>query len=143
MAGTGPTPKPDDSRRRRNAPTHGPERAIVPDEVVRGPEPSPTWSDPVVEWFETWRRAPQAQLFEATDWQRLKMLAPVVERALLTGSSEAMKEVRMTESLLGATVADRLRTRIRIDRDTEAAPHLASVTDARERIADRLRKPTP
>lgn len=139
MAGTGPAPKPDGSRRRRNAPTHGPERVVKADDVVRGPALLGEWSPAVKAWHETWRRSPVAVTFEETDWQRLQMLAGLAERAF-GGSIAAMTEVRMSESLLGATVTDRLKARIRVERDDDGDAPLASVTDATEAIKARLGK---
>lgn len=140
MAGSGPAPKPDGQRRRRNAPTHGPEKVVAPPApgVLYGPEPDDTWSDDVLLWWATWRAAPQAALFEETDWLRLRMLAPLAEKAF-RGSIAAMTEVRMSESLLGATVTDRLKARIRVEREATEDRPLAPVHDARARIAERLK----
>jgi hypothetical protein len=55
-------------------------------------------------------------MFGPTDWQRLGMLAPVVEhyfQSCLSGSPDvgALVELRLQEAALGATVADRARLR--------------------------------
>jgi hypothetical protein len=139
MAGTGPAPKPDATRRRRNAPTHGAERPVVADGEIRGPALVGEFGPLVREWHETWRRSPQAALFEETDWTRLQMIAPLVDRAF-SGSIAAMTEVRMNESLLGATTVDRLKGRIRVERDETPSPGatLHVLPSARERHASRL-----
>ena len=141
MAGNGPAPKPDGQRRRRNAPAAGAEKAVTRDDALRGPEPREGWSDEVVEWFTVWRRSAQAALFEETDWMRLVMMAPLVDKAF-KGSIAAMVEVRLTESLLGATVTDRLKARIRVEHDdAEDAPaRLASVSDFEAEIAARMKR---
>ena len=108
------------------------------DGELRGPELADGYDAGVVEWFETWRRSPQAQLFEDTDWARLVMLAPIVQAYLRRPSAAALSEIRMNEERLGATVVDRMRARIVIERD-EAGPELAPVTDVREALARRLR----
>jgi hypothetical protein len=141
MAGTGPAPKPDSQRRRRNTPTHGPERVVEPDGETRGPALVGEWPDLVHEWHETWRRSPQAALFEDTDWTRLQMIAPLVKRAF-EGSIAAMTEVRMSESLLGATMTDRLKARVRVDRPDdgdETGATLHALPSAREDLAARLK----
>lgn len=82
-------------------------------------------------WWDTWLASPQVATFTGTDWQRLLMLAPLVEsyyrlmgapeqRGAITNAMKLMTEIRMNESLLGATHLDRLRGRIKIDRDQTA-----------------------
>lgn len=132
--------KPADQRRRRNAPAHD-EVVVRDDGELRGPELAGTWDATVLEWYETWRRSPQAQLFEATDWQRLRTLAPIVQAYFRRPSAAALSEIRMNEERLGATHTDRMRARIRVERDDEqrdAAPVL-SIADRRSDLAARLR----
>jgi hypothetical protein len=149
--GTAHAPKPDGQRRRRNQPANG-ERIFERTGEVHGPAIESatfraTWPEPVIAWWETWRRQPQAVSFEDTDWQRLADLAPLRE---LLGSDDLspaervkiLTEVRMNEERLGATYTDRQRARIRItdDTDLDAAegPGLASVThmtDVRNRLS--------
>lgn len=132
MAGRGPAPA--ENRRRRNADTYADaQHVVVDDGTVLGPEPDESWSSLVIDWYETWRRSPQAKTFVGTDWQRLRMLAPTVE-AYVAGDLKAMTEIRLNESLLGATHADRLRNRVKVER--EAAATLAPVTALYDR--DRL-----
>lgn len=121
--------KPEGQRRRRNAPTHD-TTTVYRDGEVRGPSiEEATGIDPdtlqpqVVLWWETWRRAPQAQAFEPTDWLRLATMVPLVDALWKKPTAAAMAEVRMNEEKLGATVTDRMRARIRIeDLDDEARP---------------------
>lgn len=79
-----------------------------------------SWGPEVRAWWETWRSAPQAVDFEATDWQRLALLAHFVEAvynppAGKAPSSAALSEIRMNEERLGATITDRMRARIVIE----------------------------
>jgi hypothetical protein len=60
-------------------------------------------------WYETWGTSPQASRFLATDWQRLHMLARLVDLFWLEGDKGTMAEIRLNEASLGATEADRLR----------------------------------
>ncbi|MET9953520.1 hypothetical protein ABZ135_18485 [Streptomyces sp. NPDC006339] len=119
MAGMGPPPS--ENKRRRNkdelaeygasvqadAEVHGPE---LPHAALYGPR--------TIDWYETWRRAPQAGAFVATDWQRLQMLAPLVDLFFLEPSVKLLSEIRLNEGLLGATHADRLRARIKVEPQT-------------------------
>lgn len=131
--------KPADQRRRRNKPTHT-DRTVADDGQRRGPDLGPGYDPAVVSWFETWRTAPQAALFEATDWQRLLMLAPIVQAYHRRPSAAALGEIRMNEERLGATVVDRMRARIVIERDDAEAAPLAAVVDVRAALADRLKE---
>lgn len=149
--GTAHAPKPDGQRRRRNAPATG-ERVFERTGAVHGPDITDAtfrvdWPEPVRAWWETWRRAPQAAAFEATDWQRLAFLAPLVE-SLANGACSTneqiklLSEIRMNEERLGATFTDRQRARIRFtdaDPSDDGAPGIASVTSitaARNRWAE-------
>lgn len=86
------------------------------------------YSYKVKRWWDTWVASPQAATFTATDWQRLLMLAPMVDAYYrmvgdprsLRSALLALTEIRQNESLLGATHLDRLRGRIKIDRESSA-----------------------
>lgn len=140
--------KPEGQRRRRNAPTHD-THTVTRDGEVRGlpieeatGQPVTAWLPQTVTWWETWRRAPQAQLFEETDWGRLAMLAAIVDAYWNRPSAAALGEIRMSEERLGATVTDRMRARIRIeagdDEETDAGGTVVPIASARSRIASRL-----
>jgi hypothetical protein len=114
--------KPDDQRRRRNKPTHE-TNVYTDDGTVYGPTleelTGQTWSAPVEIWFEDWRRMPQARDFLRTDWRRLAMIAPLVQKMQDSPGAAAMSEIRMNEERLGATVVDRMRARMAITRDDD------------------------
>ncbi|UVK59021.1 terminase small subunit [Microbacterium phage Cen1621] len=135
----GPLPKENrqrerDTRRRAGEFTH-----VEADGELRGPELVGNYSPATLAWYDVWRRSPQAALFESTDWLRLALLAPMVERHLESPSAAAMSEIRMNEERLGATYADRLRARIAIDRPDEGGVKLAPVTELKPKdIAARL-----
>lgn len=143
MAGNGPAPKPDDMRRRRNLPAAGAERTLVRDEVQRGPDLPDfvEWDDRTVEWYETWRVAPQAQVFEVTDWQRLHLLAYLVNDYFLAPDKGLLAEIRLNETAMGALWTDRQKARMRIvapELVVDPQPGMAGVSslDAmRERLA--------
>lgn len=148
--GTMHAPKAEGQRRRRNAPTHD-GITVTRDGQLRGPSlaeatgvPDEAWLPQVVAWWNTWRRAPQAQVFEETDWARLVMLAPIVEAYWKRPGAAALGEIRMNEERLGATITDRMRARIRIEADDDAADagttagNVIPMVSARDRIAARL-----
>lgn len=129
--------KPEGQRRRRNAPAHG-GTVIVPDDEVRGPELPPGFSRTTTQWYHVWRTSPQAQAFEATDWLRLHMLAYAVEAYTQSPRAALLSEIRLNEERLGATVVDRMRARMVIDREPEPVD-LAPVRDVQAEIAARLK----
>jgi hypothetical protein len=133
MAGRGPAPQANHQRERDTRRRQGDAVHLTRDGVVRGPdfpydvipEPHPA----TVEWWETWRAAPQAQLFEATDWQTLRRAARLQDGVMtsLKVSAQAVSELRLIEERLGATVVDRQRAKIHI----EAEGPDATVTELR------------
>lgn len=144
--GTMHAPKPEGQRRRRNA-TVGESVSLPRDGVLRGPElgdatgiADEAWAPQVRAWWQTWRESPQAAAFEATDWQRLALLAPLLGAYIRRPSGALMQEIRQNEERLGATVVDRIRARMTIaPRDDEgpSAPVL-TLADHRSALADRL-----
>lgn len=139
----GPVPQTTHQRdrdtRRRQAGTV----TLTDDGEIRGPEfpydiiPNP--HPATVEWWDTWRAAPQAAIFLATDWQTLKRAARLQDDVFQAprASAAAVSELRLIEERLGATVVDRMRAKIAV---TESAPALGLVTpitDAPTSLADR------
>jgi len=119
MAGNGPAPKSHHQRERDTRRRQADVVKVKRDGVIRGPELKGDYSERTLEWYETWRRSPQARLFEETDWLRLSLLAPVVEAHYRSATTATLAEIRLNEASLGATVVDRLRARIRVERDTD------------------------
>ena len=121
--GTMHQPKPEGVRRNRTAPSFG-DVPLARDNVIRGPELAEiadrtVWMSFTLKWWDTWRRSPQAAVFEETDWMRLALLARVVDQCAAKPSAVLMGEIRMNEERLGATVVDRQRARMKI---TDEAP---------------------
>lgn len=117
MAGRGPAPKDPDKKL-----GHHPARELeeIPAEArpKRPPALAQTyWREgeekrylPATrKWYQTWTHAPQATLFTVTDWQRLQMLAPLVDAYFRAPRTQLMAEIRLNEERLGATVVDRKR----------------------------------
>jgi hypothetical protein len=112
MAGYGPPPKDPSERRRRNE-DNVPRKEIPatpPDSYPPLPN-ADRYSEATQTWYQTWANAPQANRFLSTDWQRLHMLAPLVELYYFEPDKSIMAEIRLNEAALGATEADRLRLR--------------------------------
>lgn len=128
---------PKEQSRSRNKRPHD-QKTLSADGTVRGPGLIGDFDPIVTKWHETWRTSPQAALFEDTDWMRLQMLAPIVQAYYRRPGAAALSEIRMNEERLGATVVDRMRARMVIEREDDNAP-LAPVVDARAAIAQRLK----
>jgi hypothetical protein len=139
MAGRGPAPKPQEQRRRRNVDPVGTTR-LVDDGQKRG-EPLDVltgrdWPQAVVAWWETWRSSPQSQAFLPTDWQRLAMLAPIVEAHFEAPSPKYLSEIRLNEERMGATVVDRQRARMSVEAAESA--DVLPLRSMRDEISRRL-----
>jgi len=138
MAGYGPPPS--ENRRRRNADAYeGAEVTIDQSVTVSAPKlPGASgYSARTRGWYAVWCSSPQAQAFTVTDWQRLHMLAPLVDRYFQVPDKALMAEIRLNESLLGATHADRLRARIKMAEQPKPA---ATASSPDEVAARRSRK---
>lgn len=123
MAGMGPPPS--QQRRRRNADTFEGHAVTVPaaGKVKAPPLPnSGDYSARTRRWYKTWTESPQAAAFTVTDWQRLHMLAPLVDAYFASPDGKLFAEIRLNESLLGATHVDRLRARIKVEAPPKAPP---------------------
>lgn len=142
MPGMGPPPK--ESKRRTNADTYADIQAkLTEDDSVRGPElPGKDGYLPqTVEWYETWRRSPQASTFVNTDWQRLHFVAALVDRYWQNPHHLVMAEIRQSESLLGATYTDRLRARMKVEKAApEATPQQQAGVTAINKYKNKLTK---
>ena len=137
MAGQGPAPKDPDRRRRRNK---GSEFDSLPAEGYQGEYPAlaegytlviDTEDGPIEqwtqflpatrEWYEEWAHSPMAVKFTAVDWGRLRrVVAPLADKMFRRPSTSVATELRLQESLLGATVMDRQRMRLRVETSEKA-----------------------
>jgi hypothetical protein len=116
MSGRGRVPKDPEMRVRRNK---GPE--IVELEADRADKPpelpgADGYREKTRNWYRTWCESPQRTQFLATDWQRLHMLAPLVDAFFDPAKrprerTALLAEIRLNEQKLGATPEDRLRLR--------------------------------
>jgi hypothetical protein len=142
MAARGPAPKDPEKRARRNATL--PMTMLGTTPVKAPPLPrSAKYLKATKDWYGAWKTSPQASQFSTTDWQRLHMLAPLVDLYFRSPSKELFSEIRMTEANLGATVADRQRLRWtipgRAEPAADEAPATPPRTPSRKRTDPRLR----
>ena len=126
MAGRGPAPKDPAKRARRNADPVAPTNLESPakvkppalparfpiaaagGKVVSAPVPAAT-----KRWWETWKAAPQAATFTATDWSFLLDTA-LLHARYWTGDGSVAAELRLRVAKFGATVEDRARLRMTV-----------------------------
>lgn len=122
MAGTGPLPKDASQRRRRNA--DAVTTTVLPAEGPTGNTPElpggHDYDTRTLVWYETWRTSPQAATFLPTDWQRLHMLAQLVQQYWEEPRKDLLAEIRLNEAALGGTAADRVRLRWTVAEPEEA-----------------------
>lgn len=148
MSGHGPAPS--EKRRRRNADTYADVQTTVAADAVapRGPEFEDAmgsmlaaWQPPLQElvarWWNTWRRSPLTEAFLETDWERLAMVGPLVASYYAHPHYTKLSEIRQNESLLGATHVDRLRARIKVERNepTAVPAGVTALDEYRNRLA--------
>lgn len=140
--GVGPLPKDPSQRRRRNADTVAPRG--LPAEGPTGPTPvlpgGHDYDSRTLAWYETWRTSPQADAFLPTDWQRLHMLAVLVEEYWADPKKELLSEIRLNEASLGGTAADRIRMRWFVDEPADDSRKPARSAGSSSARRDRLLK---
>lgn len=119
----GPAPSPNARRRNDVDLSHLEPAEDVPDRLKRLRERS-TYPAAVQHWWDCWTNSPQAEVFQGTDWERLQMLAPLVSAYYRRPGHNALAEIRQNESLLGATMTDRMRLKMPTKGDGKAPDEL-------------------
>lgn len=120
MPGVGRVPKDPETVVRRNVvdTSHLEVEHRVPDRLKtlkgRG-----NYKAATLEWWDFWANSEQSQFFAETDWLRLRMLVELVEQYYRKPGHFIMAEIRQNESLLGATIADRMRLRVAALKDKQ------------------------
>lgn len=121
-------PPPSENKRRRNPDTYaGLHSTVVDDGELVGPGlEGSSWSAAARSYWEIWRRSPMAKAFLETDWARLRMVLLLVEDYLQRPTAQKLTAIQSNEAALGATVADRLRLRMKVvkaaDEDAAGEP---------------------
>jgi hypothetical protein len=129
MGVTGPVPKRDGERRRRNKPDTPTETVPVSGEVPV-PAADPAWHPIARDWYASLAGSGQAQFYEPSDWATACYTAHVMSEILNadTLSAALIGAVNTLMSSLLTTEGDRRRVRMEIDRKTTGKPKLAPVT---------------
>lgn len=125
MAGVGRPPKNPEDRVHRYGPGKSPEDRIktpeiqeeIPewDGVLRGPElpDNRDWTQYTLDWWDVWRKSPQAKLCTDTDWESMFVAAIIHHRIQQGVSDTALSnlsgELRKREGMFGASYEDRRR----------------------------------
>lgn len=73
------------------------------------------WHPRTRQWWDTWRRSPQAQTFLETDWDFLLDTALLHHVLWTKGRWEFASEVRLRAAKYGATPEDRMRLKLKIE----------------------------
>jgi hypothetical protein len=121
MAGVGPVPKENPRRRNEVDTSHLEPEGETPESLKKLWKRS-SYGTFTQRWWDIWASSPQAESFEATDWLVLQRLAILVEQFMKKPGHYIAAEIRQQESLLGATVADRMRLRMKQKDDKAGSP---------------------
>lgn len=142
MAGRGFAPKETRSRARDSRARNSELNRIEDDGEVRGPElpegvlpDQESWHLRTVQWWETWRRSAQAQVFIDTDWDFLLDTALLHHVMWTKGRWEFASEVRLRAAKYGATPEDRMRLKLKIETpaDRQGPPETPRSTSDRRK----------
>lgn len=122
MAGRGMAPKATRSRARDAKARDAELRKVEDDGELRGPllpegvlPDDEDWHPRTRQWWETWRRSAQAQVFIETDWDFLLDTALLHHVMWTKGRWEFASEVRLRAAKYGATPEDRMRLKLKIE----------------------------
>lgn len=129
MAGRGFAPKETRSRARDAKARDAELRRVEDDGELRGPllpegvlPDDEDWHPRTRQWWETWRRSPQAQMFIETDWDFLLDTALLHHVMWTKGRWEFASEVRLRAAKYGATPEDRMRLKLKIETPADKPP---------------------
>jgi len=113
-------PKDPETRVRRNEidTSHLEQDHFVP-EKLKKLQKRASYSAATQLWWDTWANSDQAPYFSSTDWMRLQMLAPLVEQYFKKPGHFTLAEIRQSESLIGATIGDRMRLKVNALKDKD------------------------
>lgn len=118
MAGRGPAPADQKVRRNKPEPVEqlaefdGDAPGLPASYRAEGDDLELEFLPETVEWYRAWAGSPMAGKFAATDWHRLRfVIAPLVDQFHRRPAKDLAAEIRLQETLLGATALDRQRLR--------------------------------
>lgn len=123
MAGPGRAPKETLSRPNDQARREAESTKVVADGVLRGPDlPGDDWPARTLQWWDTLRRSPLATKWLDVDWDSLLVAALLHRKVWTDGDLNAVKELRLRMQSFGTTPESRLRLKVIVENETEAAP---------------------
>ncbi|MEU6725477.1 hypothetical protein ABZ917_17355 [Nonomuraea wenchangensis] len=112
MAGVGPAPK-DPSRRARRNKDPQPQTVLRFEKAEAFDLPEDIdWHPRTRDWWEMWKRSPQAEVMIESDWYYLLDTALMHHAMWSKGQWTLAAEVRLRVAAFGATPADRARLRM-------------------------------
>lgn len=112
ISGKGPLPKSNATRRNHIDTSHLQEYSGQIDKRLTKLPNRSSYSAETQLYFDVWADSEQSQWFMPTDWLALRTMARLHEKFIKTGSHFVAAELRQRESLLGATIGDRMRLRV-------------------------------
>lgn len=138
MPGRGPAPKDSHARARDTARRTAPVVVVKADGEPHGPDlpDGLDWPDATRDWWETWRKSPQAAMFTETDWSFLLDTA-VLHMEFWDGNRSVAAELRLRAAKFGATPEDRARLKIAVGepaKPTQAAPRTRAAVARKGRL---------
>lgn len=129
MAGRGMAPKGTRSRARDSRARDAEMNQVEDDGELRGPllpegvlPDDEDWHPRTRQWWDTWRRSAQAQVFIETDWDFLLDTALLHHVMWTKGRWEFASEVRLRAAKYGATPEDRMRLKLKIETPVDKPP---------------------
>lgn len=145
MAGRGMAPKGTRSRARDSKARDAELQHVEDDGELRGPElpegvlpDGEGWHSRTRQWWQTWRRSAQAQMFIETDWDFLLDTALLHHVMWTKGRWEFASEVRLRAAKYGATPEDRMRLKLKIETPLDGQPSTSetprSTSDRRKNL---------
>jgi len=99
------------------------------------------WPKPVRDWFDAWRRSPQARLFVSeVEWRALARWAYLLQMVHDPDTShqsriQSWNSLARLESSLGATHVDRIKSHMKIKPAETEAPKPPATVDYRAMLA--------
>ena len=126
---SGPAPKRESQRRRRNKDGGQVEKGTLAVDVEQ-PEPPEGLHSRAESWYRSLATSGQAEFYTDSDWQVALLCAHAIDLFMDTGRATLLAEVRAFQSQLLATEGERRRARLELERVAEEVP--AEVSDLDE-----------
>ena len=126
---SGPAPKRESQRRRRNKDGGQVEKGTLAVDVEQ-PEPRDGLGPRAEAWYRSLATSGQAEFYTDSDWQVALICAEAIDLFMSTGRATLLAEIRALQSQLLATEGERRRARLELERVTEEVP--ADVSDLDE-----------